>query len=398
LTSRPIHRFDGFVLDVARRELRRGSEIRTLQPQVFDFLAYLVEHRERVVSKAELLEQLWPGTKVTDASLQRAVSHARQALAEASKELIETHARRGYRFVGTVDGDEPPATESRAWPPPRFVETPDGLHLAWRSLGDERADATIVLVPGWAFPMAGFATHEVAASFVERLARDARVILFDRRGVGLSDRVKTRAALAERAHDLAMVLDAAGVSERGAVVVGFSEGAPVAAAFAAEHPARVRGLVLVGAFVRMVGHAAGWSDAELDALRTYAKTAWGTGTTVLAMFPTRNDDALRRWAADIELTGASPGAALDLLDMNAVVDARDELARVTAPAIVLHHRDDRVIRVENGREVARSLRDVRYVEASGSDHVFLFEDSDVLLSAIQELAARSRSGSSNAAK
>lgn len=391
-----LNRFHGFVLDVARRELRHGSEVRALQPQVFDFLAYLVEHRDRVVSKQELLEQLWPDVTVTDASLQRAVSHARQALAGAGKELIETHARRGYRFAGDVEGDAPPAAERRAWPKPRFVETDDGLHLAWRSFGDESAGATVVLVPGWAFPMSGFATHDVAAGFVERLARDARVVLFDRRGVGLSDRVKTRASLADRARDIVTVLDGANVPPASAVVVGYSEGAPVAVTFAAEHPERVRGLVLVGSFLRMVGHEGGWTTAELEALRSYAKTAWGSGATVRAMFPARDDAALRRWASEIEVTGASPGAALDLLEMNTEVDARAAVARVTAPVIVLQHRDDRVVRVVNGREVAQSLRDVRYIEASGSNHVFMFEDADVLLASIQELAARSTSGSTNA--
>jgi len=155
----------------------------------------------------------------------------------------------------------------------------------------------------------------------------------------------------------------------------------------------VRGLVLVGAFVRMVGHDAGWSDEEVLALRTYAKTAWGTGATVRAMFPARDDETTRRWAAETELTGASPGAALDLIEMNLDVDARDCLSRVVAPAVVLHHRDDKVIRVENGREVAHALRDVRYVEASGSDHVFMFEDAGQLLSAIQELAKSPSHGS-----
>ena len=383
-----MYRFDGFVLDVARRELRRGDEVRAMQPQVFDFLVYLVAHRERVVAKQELLDQLWQGARVTDASLQRAVSHARQALAGASGELIETHARRGYRFVGKVEGDAAPAADRRAWPAPRFVETRDGLHLAWRTLGDERADATVVLVPGWAFPMSAYATHDTPAVFVEQLARAHRVLLFDRRGVGLSDRVKARASLADRAADLRAVLGAAGVPDGSAILVGYSEGAPVAMAFAAEHPTAVRGLVLVGAFARMVGHDAGWSDAEVAALRTYARTAWGSGATVRAMFPGRDDEALRRWAAESELTGASPGAALDLVEMNVEVDARDALARVAAPAIVLHHRDDRVIRVENGRELAHGLRDVRYVEASGSDHVFMFEDADQLVAAIHELAAR----------
>lgn len=389
-------RFDGFVLDVARRELRRGDEARGLQPQAFDLLAYLVANRARVVGKDELLAKLWPDVKVTDSSLQRAVSQIRTALADASSELIETHARRGYRFAGTVDEGattEGTARESTmadvtspriAWPPPRFVEAAPGLHLAWRVVGE--GDVTVVFIAGWSFPMDAYASHPRSAALIDRLAKTRRVLLFDRRGVGLSDRVKALATLTERADDLGTVLDAAGVG-RDAVLVGFSEGAPVALTFAAEHPSRVRGLVLVGGFARMIGHDAGWSATELDGLRAYAKTAWGNGATVRAMFPAQDDEALRRWAAHVEITGASPGAALDLIAMNTTVDARSALPRVEAPAIVLHHREDRVIRVENGRELARGLRHVRYIEASGTDHVFAYDDTELLAAAIEELSA-----------
>ena len=92
---------------------------------------------------------------------------------------------------------------------------------------------------------------------------------------------------------------------------------------------------------------------------------------------------------------ASPGAAYDLIEMNVEVDARDALARVEAPAVVLHHRDDKVIRVENGREVARTLRSARHVELPGSDHVFLFEDRDQLVAAIRELSASPSRGSAD---
>ena len=111
------------------------------------------------------------------------------------------------------------------------------------------------------------------------------------------------------------------------------------------------------------------------------------------MFPAHDDETTRRWAAETELTGASPGAARDLIEMNVDVDAREALSRVEAPAVVLHHRDDKVIRVENGRAVAAALRDARYVELPGSDHVFLFEDRDALLAAIRDLSASRSRGS-----
>jgi pimeloyl-ACP methyl ester carboxylesterase/DNA-binding winged helix-turn-helix (wHTH) protein len=387
------HRFDGFVLDVDRRELRLGDELRPLQPQVFDLLVYLVTHRERVVAKTELLEELWKDVVVTDASLQRAVSLARQALARpGGSELIETHARRGYRFVGRVEAEgerAPPSVDEAEWPAPSYVETADGVHLAWRVLpasGAPRGEAAtdIVLISGWSLPMEALATHPRAGAILGELRALGRVVLFDRRGVGLSDRVKTTASLEQRALDLDAVLDAA--RTRRAVLVGFSEGAPLALFHAARRPERVRGVVLVGAFTKMVGHPGGWSEERVASLRDYIRQAWGRGATVTAIFPDHaRDPELARWAEQVERLGASPGAALDLLEMNLTVDARPLLEEIRVPAVVLHHREDRVIDVDNGRELARRLADVRYVEASGTDHAFLLDDRDLLIDAIRSL-------------
>jgi pimeloyl-ACP methyl ester carboxylesterase/DNA-binding winged helix-turn-helix (wHTH) protein len=384
-------RFDGFVLDVDRRELRFGDELRPLQPQVFDLLVYLVTHRERVVAKIELLDELWKGAVVTDASLQRAVSLARQALARpGGPDLIETHARRGYRFAGNAETrrDVPATVDSTQWPRPSYVETADGVHLAWRVLeaaGDQRREARpdIVVVSGWSLPMEAWATHPRASAILGELRALGRVVLFDRRGVGLSDRVKTAASLEQRALDLDAVLDAARTAR--AVLVGFSEGAPLSLFHAAQRPERVHGLVLVGAFSKMIGEH-GFSEERLAALREYIRHAWGGGATVTAIFPDHaGDRELARWAAEVERLGASPGAALDLLEMNLTVDAGPFLGAIRAPAVVLHHREDRVVDVENGRQLARRLSRVRYIEVSGTDHTFLLDDRDVLVEALRSL-------------
>jgi pimeloyl-ACP methyl ester carboxylesterase len=387
------HRFDGFVLDVDRRELRFGDALRPTQPQVFDLLVYLVTHRERVVTKSELLAELWKDAVVTDASLQRAVSLARQALARSGgAELIETRARRGYRFVGRVEAQGEPtrhALDDAEWPAPAYVETADGVHLAWRMLPASAAaqgesDTDVVLISGWSLPMAALSTHPSAGAILGDLRALGRVVLFDRRGVGLSDRVKTAASLEQRALDLDAVLDAARTPR--AVLVGFSEGAPLALFHAARRPARVRGVVLVGAFTRLTGHLGGWREERVASLRDYIRRAWGRGATVTAIFPDHaRDPELARWAEEVERLGASPGAALDLLEMNLALDARFLLDEIRVPAIVLHHREDRVIDVENGRELARGLAHVRYVEASGSDHAFLLDDRDLLVDAIRFL-------------
>lgn len=186
--------------------------------------------------------------------------------------------------------------------------------------------------------------------------------------------MKTLPSLAQRVDDLGALLDA--VRSRGAILVGFSEGGPLSVAFAATRPSRVRGLALVGAFARMAAapdHPHGWSDAEVASLRGYIKSAWGSGATMRALVPERHlTEAVRAWAARAEQEGASPGAALDLLEMNLDIDVRPLLPRVRPPAAVLHATGDRVVRVGNGRTLAAAIPGARLVEVPGDDHAFLF--------------------------
>jgi len=363
-------RFGAYDLDLARHELRVAGEVRPVQPQVFALLAYLVRHRDRVIAKGELLRQLWPDAVVTDASLQRAVSLARRALRPADRGLLHTHARIGYRFVGDVIASGPDEEAALAGPP-RYA-TCGAVHLAYRILGDGPVDVVFVL--GWSLGMDSALRLGGAADLVAALSGRARIILFDKRGTGASDRVKVLPRLAERVDDLGALLDA--VRSRGAILVGFSEGAPLSVAFAATRPSRVRGLALVGAFARMAAaldHSPGWSDAEVASLRAYIQQAWGSGATMRALVPERHlTDAVRAWATRAEQEGASPGAALDLLEMNLDIDVRPLLSRVRAPAVVLHATGDRVVRVGNGRALAAAIPGARLVEVPGDDHAFLF--------------------------
>jgi pimeloyl-ACP methyl ester carboxylesterase len=369
--------FGGCELDDARKELRVLGEVRPLQPQVLAVLAYLVRHRDRVVPKEELLRALWPDAVVTDASLQRAVSLARRALPADDRPRIRTHARAGYRFTGEVVESEPDLVRLAADTPPRYVRR-DDTHVAYRIVGEGPID--VVLVLGWSLSMSAALGLGGAAALVAALARRARVVLFDKRGTGASDRVKVLPGLARRVDDLEAVLDAA--RSPAAIAVGFSEGAPLALALAATRPARVRGLVLVGAFARMAAapdHRAGWTAEEIERLRTYIRRGWGSGATMAALVPPRHlTAAARTWAARAEQDGASPGAALDLLEMNLDLDVRPLLPRVRAPAVVLHAAGDRVVRAENGRALAEAIRGARLVEVPGEDHTFLFEGRPVL--------------------
>ena len=383
-------RFGAYELDVARHELRVAGEVRPVQPQVFALLAYLVRHRQRVVGKDELLRQLWPDAVVTDASLQRAVSLARRALRPADRGLLHTQARVGYRFVGDVIASDPDE-EAALGGPPRYATCGD-VHLAYRVLGSGRVDVVFVL--GWSLGMDSALRLGGAADLVAALSGRARIILFDKRGTGASDRVKALPCLAERVDDLGALLDA--VRSPGAILVGFSEGGPLSVAFAATWPSRVRGLALVGAFARMAAapdHPHGWSNGEVASLRGYVQNAWGSGATMRALVPERHlTDAVRAWAARAEQEGASPGAALDLLEMNLDIDVRPLLPRVRAPVVVLHAAGDRVVRVGNGRALAAAVPGARLVEVPGDDHAFLFGGRPRLERELTALVERTLAG------
>lgn len=384
-----IYRFGDYELDLARHELRAAGVVRALQPQAFSVLSYLVRHRGRAVPKRELLAELWPDAVVGEGSLQRAVSLARAAIADGG-EHIRTVPRHGYRFVSPVEERAAPsaevATPSAAFRP-RFVRSGD-IHVAYHTLGEGPPD--IVLVPGWAFPMRAYLDHPEPRAQLTELCELGRVILFDKRGTGLSDRVKKLPTLEQRIDDLTAVLDAAG--SRQAILVGASEGGPMSLLFATTYPQRARGLVLVGSFARWTAapdHPCGWPPSAVERLRSYIERSWGEGATIAAIAASRaSDPDVQAWAARAELEGASPGAALELLEMNRQIDVRPLLPLVTTPTLVLHRGDDDVIHPDNGRDLAARIPGARLVEAAGRDHMFLFEGRHHLRDAIAWVAAR----------
>lgn len=378
------YRFGGYELDVSQRELRFRGESQPIQAQVFDLLAYLVAHRDRVVSKDEIFDAVWPDVVVTEGSLQRAVSLARSALKLEEREFIRTFVRHGYRFVAEVEQEKSVAPSLQLDLRPRYAQSGD-VHVAYQTFGE--GDVDIVLVLGWTFPMQALLELPEGAAAVRRLGELGRVVLFDKRGTGLSDRVKALPTLDQRIDDLRAVLDEVG-TER-CVVLGISEGGPLAIAFSVDQPERVNGLVLVGAFPRMTSapdYPHGWKTSEIGRLRGYVRHKWGEGATVTAFAShLREEEALKQWAAAAETAGASPGAALDLLEMNAQIDVRDRLARLCTPCTILHSTDDPVIAVENGRYLAEHTPGARYVEIAGDDHTFLFNGQERLLGEVKRL-------------
>jgi pimeloyl-ACP methyl ester carboxylesterase len=269
-----------------------------------------------------------------------------------------------------------------------------GVHIAYRVAGEGPLD--VVVVPGWISHIDLWWEEPVFARFLQRLASFSRVILFDKRGTGLSDPVPLThlPSLEERADDTRAVMDAAG-SERAALVT-ISEGGALGLLFAASHPGRTTALVLYGGCARLAraeDYPQGFAAADLERFLQRVEAGWGTGMTLRYWAPSHAEDAdLQQTWARFERLAASPGASLALLRMNYEIDVRRVLPTVRIPTLVLHRRDDRLVPVDHGRYLGRHIRGAKYVELPGSDHLFCVGDTNALLGEIQEFLTGIRPG------
>ncbi|MCI4347635.1 MAG: adenylate/guanylate cyclase domain-containing protein [Thermoplasmata archaeon] len=266
-----------------------------------------------------------------------------------------------------------------------------GVHIAYQVFG--RGPPDLVLVPGWASHMEYSWEEPMYARYLERLASFSRVIWFDKRGTGLSDRVGGFAKPKERMDDLRAVMKAAGVKR--AAVLGVSEGGSMSALFTAAHPERVSALILYGAFAkRLRGPGYPWAPT-LAARKKWIgqiEAGWGTDVEVASLAPSvAGDEAFRRWFATFSRLSASPSAIVDLARMNTRVDIRAVLPSIRVPTLVIHRSGDLDVDVGNGRYLARHIPGAKYVELPGDDHLWWVGDTDKLLEEIQEFVTGTRS-------
>ena len=215
------------------------------------------------------------------------------------------------------------------------------VHIAYQAFG--AGPINLVRVPGFVSNIENYWDEPDLARFLRRLASYARVVTFDKRGTGMSDRVTELPGLEQRMDDLRAVMDAADMEQ--AAVLGISEGAPLSILFAATYPDRCRALVLYGSFSRF----SYWFPTEeaLAAFFGYVEQAWGTGGSVQRFAPSRaNDAAFQRWWGRNERLGASPAAVTALMRMNSQIDISAILPAVRVPALVIHRTGDRAVNVE----------------------------------------------------
>ena len=283
---------------------------------------------------------------------------------------------------GTVQGGLPKTEYARS----------GNLHIAYQVVGQGPLD--LVYVPGWVSHVELAWEEPTLARFLNRLASFSRLLVFDKRGTGLSDRVPLAELppLEERMDDLRAVMDAAG-SER-AAVFGFSEGGNLSALFAATYPERTTSLLLFGTFAkRLRSPDYPWAPTAEEREAAYAEVErdWGGSAGIEQYVPSMlNDEPFMRRLGAYFRSAASPGAALALLRMNTGIDIRHVLPAIHVPTLVMHRSGDRSANVEESRWMAKQIPEARFVELDGEDHMPWVGDQDAILDEVQEFVTGDR--------
>ncbi|MEQ8473047.1 MAG: alpha/beta fold hydrolase [Marinoscillum sp.] len=245
------------------------------------------------------------------------------------------------------------------------------INIAYQVFGSGSID--LVYIPGWVSNIDWMWACPELVDFLRELGKIARVILFDKRGTGLSDRVVELSTLEERMDDIRAVMDAVG-SEK-AVLFGHSEGGSVSALFAATYPNRTISLVTFGIFAkRRYAPDYPWAptDKERQVVYDMIENSWGSGEMNLeSLAPSKaNDKVFMEWLANYFRSGASPSAALVLTQMNTQVDIIDILGSIKVPTLMMQRTQDIDVKIEEGRFIAERIPRAKFVEFSGNDHLF----------------------------
>jgi len=269
-------------------------------------------------------------------------------------------------------------------PPQTHYAKSGEVNIAYQVVGEGPLE--LVFIPGFVSHLEVIWEIPPLSRLFERLASFARLILWDKREQGLSDRFGHVPTLEQGMDDLRAVMDAAG-SER-AALFGVSEGGPMSVLFAATHPERTQALVLYGTYARQMRAAdypMGLSDSAHAQFAAMIERDWGSAAVLEVFAPSMADDpAFRQWWAQLLRAGTSPRGARNLVELYREIDVRHILPAISAPTLVLHRAGDRAVLAAAGRYMADHIPGASYVELPGEDHVYFVGDTDALLDEVEE--------------
>ena len=386
--------FGDTVLDTTRYELARNDEQQHVEPQVFDVLAHLVENRHRVVSKNELLDQVWGHQFVTESALTTRIKQLRQAVGDTGKDqrVVQTIHGRGYRFIATVqevaDAVERPRLEvpEELRQDIQFCTADDGTRLAFATIG---TGPPLVRAAHWITHLDYDWQSPVWRHWLVGLAHNRTLVRYDERGNGLSDHDVDDFSFEAMVRDLETVVDELGLERF--PILGLSQGGAIAVTYAARHPERVSHLILVGAYCqgRLARAETDEEIREANMQFEMARLGWGKDDPGFRRFFVSRfipDSSVELWDAFAELLRrtTSPANAARLLESWATIDVRETARSVKAPTLVMHARDDMSIPWEQGRLFASLIPGARLVPLSSRNHL-LREDEPAWRELLSEI-------------
>ena len=370
-------RFEHHVLDSDRRELRRGADVVALEPQVFDLLVYLVQSRDRVVSKDDLIASVWNGRIVSDSTLTSRINAARKALGDSGDEqrLIRTMPKKGFRFVGHVTelakaGEAPAPLAGSNLPPQEvhFCTAADGVRIAYAMAG---RGEPLIKAANWLNHLEYDWQSPIWSHLLHALAAEHRLIRYDERGNGLSDWDVADISFDAFVKDLESVIEASG--QQRFALLGISQGSAVSVAYTVRHPERVSHLILYGGFAR----GRHKRDApQADTMLSLIRQGWGRENPAFrqffsSLFVPDGSAEQWQWFNDLQRITTSPENAARIMEATGDVDVSGLLPQVKVPTLVLHCRNDGAVPFDEGRRLAAGIPGARFVALESRNHLVL---------------------------
>lgn len=392
--------FENCRLDLDRREFSKAGAEVELEPQVFDLLAFLIRHRDRVVSRDDVIAGVWNGRIVSESALASRINAVRRAIGDdgTAQRLVKTIVRKGFRFVGDVREDASPAPAVPAAPPSAalsqnisFCRTGDGVSIAMASVGH---GPVLVKTANWLNHLEHDWQSPVWSPMLQRLGARFRLVRYDGRGNGLSDREVADISQAGFVRDLDAVIGQ--INAERFVLLGLSQGAAAAVSFAARYPERVSRLILYGAYAQGRNRRGTAADAATaQAMLAMMQQGWG-----------HSDSAFMRAFSSLYLPDASRAHINSFAEMQRLstsgeiarrlrlaaddIDFVDLLPEVRVPTMVIHARHDHVVPLEQGRQLAARIPGAVFVTVESENHVPVPDDPawEKVMSEIETFAAQ----------
>ena len=414
--------FSSYFLDVDERRLLRDNEELRLRGKLFDTLRVLVENAGKLVRKDAFMESVWPDSVVEDNNLDYCISQLRKLF--HPEKYIETVPRHGYRFVAEVTSPKPqgqsielesavqrpdapdrqigfietmprvgyrfPSKVESAGKAPisavvlgdglkrqeiRYCMTSDQARLAYASIGN---GPPLVKASNWLTHLDYEWESPIWRHWWAEFSKHHRMVRYDERGNGMSQRDVTEISFDTWIRDLETVVDAAGLDRFS--MLGISRGGSIAIAYAVKHPERVNKLVLYGAFPAGLNHHGSPKAREARrALESLVRLGWGVNNPAFCkMFTSRfvpnATPAHEHWFDDLQRVSTSAENAARLMEIDDNIDVRGHLRQIRVPTLVVHCDGDQVVPPECGRQMAAEIPDARYVSLPSANHLLLAEE------------------------